>query len=555
MGARTFKTKILQFFGRKLNQQFLLALCLFCVGLTFYTVPKNIFRKSAWNYSAADGEIHRSPRSPLELIAATTVSFESLTFIPSNESFNVSSSAADKALRDMVAEGSQGILNLPGVPYIFGELKGGPKHLNASCARFPTIYDIKFSNLYWQTLQASNWTLHAMGAYLDVRKLNSHAPSIRITGTIDLIGPNITSYCQIWFDNETAPVIVKVDGYHYIWVPKWGNYKNGEWQPYLLNCNIPKTHETRIPTSVSIVEFPCSHSTINLKVVFDKPQKKEKAAICVKGMDFPKDDMSIRLVEWIELNYILGVGKIYMYQLANSPRTMKILDYYQKNGKIEVINTSLPAGIPNEPLIRHAFLKKRLNVKRQTELLPYNDCFYRNMYKYDYIAVVDIDEVFIPKKHQNWTELLKDLEAKSLKAKPTTGHSSFVFHNVYFFHNPVDQDETHFDDIPKEYTMLQHVRRTKYNYTKPGYYIKCLHNTEKILTLHNHFPRSCLGACASYHVEKDVAQMQHYKPTCFAQKKCAEEFKNNSILDTSIWKYKDELIQRVNAVVAELQLL
>ena len=31
------------------------------------------------------------------------------------------------------------------------------------------------------------------------------------------------------------------------------------------------------------------------------------------------------------------------------------------------------------------------------------------------------------------------------------------------------------------------------NYTPPGHYIKCFHNTEHVLTLHNHYPTRCLG--------------------------------------------------------------
>ena len=37
------------------------------------------------------------------------------------------------------------------------------------------------------------------------------------------------------------------------------------------------------------------------------------------------------------------------------------------------------------------------------------------------------------------------------------------------------------------------------NYTPPGQYVKCFHNTEHVLTLHNHFPTRCLqGNCLSW---------------------------------------------------------
>ena len=39
-------------------------------------------------------------------------------------------------------------------------------------------------------------------------------------------------------------------------------------------------------------------------------KKKKKFAVCVKGLDFPHQDISVRLVEWIELLNILGADKV-----------------------------------------------------------------------------------------------------------------------------------------------------------------------------------------------------------------------------------------------------
>jgi hypothetical protein len=43
--------------------------------------------------------------------------------------------------------------------------------------------------------------------------------------------PNLV---QIWFNGTQAPVISKVLEYKYIWYKKWGNYKPGIFQPYLV---------------------------------------------------------------------------------------------------------------------------------------------------------------------------------------------------------------------------------------------------------------------------------------------------------------------------------
>jgi hypothetical protein len=77
---------------------------------------------------------------------------------------------------------------------------------------------------------------------------------------------------------------------------QWGNYKQGIFQPYLLACQLPKSHWGRVPASVSIVEEPCQTATNNLRVIYNKHEgPKEKFAVCVKGLDFPDDDLSVRL--------------------------------------------------------------------------------------------------------------------------------------------------------------------------------------------------------------------------------------------------------------------
>ena len=43
-------------------------------------------------------------------------------------------------------------------------------------------------------------------------------------------------------------------------------------------------------------------------------------------------------------------------------------------------------------------------------MIPYNDCLYRNMYRYKYIALLDIDEVILPIEEHNWSDLMKNVQ-------------------------------------------------------------------------------------------------------------------------------------------------
>lgn len=442
---------------------------------------------------------------------------------------------------------------LPSLPIAYwNKMKNKPMSINSTCARFPSIYELEFNNIYWQTLHTTNGTFQFYGAYFDNRAKNSLGPTIRIIGMINRISPTVVTHCQIWFDDLKVPVIVKTFEYKYIWHKSWGNYKQGIYQPYLISCPLPKTHNKKIPSSVSVVEKMCDNSTNNLRVIYEKPKEKKNFAVCVKGLDFLHEDLSVRLVEWIELLGFLGADKIFFYELQVHPNITKVLKYYESIGKVQSTPISLAGGQPNVPAFQHLYLTKKINNKRQNELIPYNDCFYKHMYEYHYIALLDIDEVIMPLNSMTWKELVFDtVVPKALKLKPELA-ASFNVRNVYFLDDLL-HNHGWIKDVPKYMHMLQHVYRSK-NFTKPNQYVKCFHNTEKVLTLHNHFPMSCLGSvCTSYPIPTSDAQLQHYRADCVRTlKKTCVEYRGNSVMDTTIWKYKDALISKVTATLKNL---
>ena len=280
---------------------------------------------------------------------------------------------------------------MPNLPIVYWqENKNKAMLINSTCAKFPSVFDLHFNNKYWQEGGTSNGTFHLYGAYLDVRTTNRLGPTVRVLGMIDRLEPKVKTHCQLWFSDQKEPAISKVLEYKYIWYKKWGNYKQGLFQPYLLACQMPKSHWGKVPSSVSIVENPCDMATSNLRVIYNKPAEgegKKKFAVCVKGLDFPEDDLSVRLTEWIELLTSLGADKIFLYNLEVHPNVTKVLEHYTEQGKVDVTPISLPGHQPNLPVLQHMYLKSKLNNKRQNELIPYNDCLYRNMYRYGKLGV------------------------------------------------------------------------------------------------------------------------------------------------------------------------
>ncbi|XP_049779911.1 uncharacterized protein LOC126176783 [Schistocerca cancellata] len=489
-------------------------------------------------------EVPRSPLSPGAVANATPSSRAAFANSPTPVAAAKAAQETKNTVPPSVLHGA--MKQVSNVPLEFwAKYSGKTLQLNKTCAKFPSVLELDFNNLYWQRTVTSNGTVYLFSAYVDVRKQNKQAPTVRLIGMIDRIEPKTKLTCQLWFEGEKAPVFSQVYEYKYMWNAKWGNHKQGILQPYLISCKVPDSHKSKVPAVVSVVEHQCDTATASLRISHEKPEKKKGFAVCVKGLDFKHADMTLRLVEWIELLGILGADKVYLYELQTHPNMSRLLRYYEGTGQVDVKPLTLPAFQPNVHPLQHLYLTRKLVHKRQNEVIPYNDCLYRNMYKYDYIALLDTDEVIVPVKALDWHELMRSIESDATKTKQP---DSYNVRNVYFFD---DAKHAHgwFADIPPYMHMLQHVYRAK-NFTKAGQFVKCFHDTERVLALHNHFPFHCLGSCHSFSVPTEAAQLQHYRKDCVNQlKNTCNDYRTNVLTDTTVWKYKEELIARTAAVL------
>lgn len=451
---------------------------------------------------------------------------------------------------------------LPYVPFGYAyrhENRTMRKSLN--CATFPALQTLKFYNNFWQTYTVSNITFQLYGAYYDNRDDVDPGPVVRILAMVNqLKAPFPTSYCQIWYENEEIPEVVPISQYKAIWI--WGG-KN-MFFPHLITCKPPKSAASgqiqRIPQAVSVAEHICDTPSNILNVVYGKPPEsaaKLPFAVCVKGLDFPYIDISARLAEWLEIQRLLGAHKVYMYDIAIHPNVRKVLNFYQSEGFVEVRPITLVGGVVGIPYLQHWMLSLTKFNKRLNELIPYNDCFYRHMYEYEHIALVDVDEIIMPLGElRSWHDIVQVSVAYSTPKNCTHGFAALCFRNSYF---PFKTDNftitstTELDDldasvVPSHMFFLGHTYRAS-NYSRRGFAAKCLHRTSKVLTLHNHYPIEYMNTCRSLDVPTTVAHMQHYHD--FQPDK---EF-NGLTKDYSIRRFEKPLIERTTRVLQKVGLL
>ena len=99
--------------------------------------------------------------------------------------------------------------------------------------------------------------------------------------------------------------------------------------------------------------------------------------------------------------------------------------------------------------------------------------FSRTLYKFQFLTALDLDEVIVPLKADNWTRLMETFANNA-------DYPSYAFRNAYFLDDfPVDES------VPEHFHILRHTHRSV-NYTSINTHLKSFQRTNAILSMHNH---------------------------------------------------------------------
>ena len=275
---------------------------------------------------------------------------------------------------------------------------------------------------------------------------------------------------------------------------------------YFINCQFNATEERKTPVSVSLTTSPCDFAENLLEIVKNQPENgiKKKFGVCVKFTCFDKRDFMIKFVEWVHLLRVLGVDKIHMYNRYVHADTYKAMKYFESLDWLEVREFLEPFEVP----FKHPTDDGRAS-KRAVEIMTINDCIYRNRELYEYILVVDPDEIPIPRRPNETTlyDFLKVFEDKNI-------YDSYSFHCVTY----PDLNFKAVSDVPEYHYMLQHIRRSKefmrYHNFERMYLGKALYSmdNDEIISVNHHGTQLCHNRpCEILNVPEEAWQMSHYR--------------------------------------------
>ncbi|XP_067140238.1 uncharacterized protein [Centruroides vittatus] len=370
---------------------------------------------------------------------------------------------------------------------------------------------IFLNNGIWQRCRKSQIYLYS--AFYDTRYKykDVNYPQVRIIGMTEGI-LQVSLYCLLWKDNVGYSVPAETKE---IWLKNWDVVADTIfYRPYIISCPLP--YNIKDIDGVSVITTSCEEPTVYFNLSRTVQTEKKNFAVCVKGMDF-KNDISLRLIEWIEMQFLLGKD-------------------------------------PNDVEKRTKFLNKNIWQKRRHELIPYNDCFYRHIHSHNFVLLLDLDEIIVPTRDLNWHQMIKRIFDDQPDA--LLNYCSLSARNVYFFDQFTGDSNSYKDiKVPHYMHMLKHIYRSA-NFSKLGFAVKSFISTNNTLAVFNHYaliplyPRLRRNGL----INKDVARLHHYRSECPLSMKmdCLKIYLKYRVKDTLIWKYAPILTRKVETTVYKL---
>ncbi|XP_076245137.1 uncharacterized protein LOC143185776 [Calliopsis andreniformis] len=420
-----------------------------------------------------------------------------------------------------------------------------------------TLNTFKLADAKW--LETIPGQLFLYSAHLDLRVAGY--PSLRVIGVKR--GPLPTSglFCTVWYEEEDRGRAVSVEALvSTIWLDEWGETVDS-YAGILIGCQLSLDAVVE-PFRVYVGPQPChknaSHSLMISPVRgndVEEPRRRQ-FTLCIKGLDFD-EDISSRIVAFVELHRILGAQLFYFYVFNVHENVLRVLRLYERSNVIRWFNLTLPGDLPNEKNARRRLLSEDIWIKRRLELIPYNHCFYDNLHRSEFVLPIDIDEAIVPVRRRNWHELLLDERIKL--GRSFKDFASYAVRNAYFFpelqtKNQTDRarPDTDSPDFLADLDYLATVRTA--SISPEGDSVKSFVSTRRALTVHNHYALTTLNPSTrrAHHFDPEDV-LKHHHRACDSRHLDCDLLMDDTRVDESALKYADELKARMRDFLHDLK--
>ncbi len=286
-----------------------------------------------------------------------------------------------------------------------------------------------------------------------------------------------------------------------------------------------------LPTYVSLVQSKFQQNiSLNKIHIHNYLQAKvvRNITVCVMTALWGniKDVQHVR--NFIEINNYFGGDYFTIYNYTGlGIEVDRLLWQYIQKGLIEIIQYPIIDILANDTLSKgqHIVLQ---------------DCIYRNIFKSNYIVMVDLDEIIVPHAFKSWINMIKGIGQVNTCC-------GYLFRNVFFYKNTngthTDNskipalDWTERDQFPwGVHTKSKMIYDTKYvELIRVHHVVKCLHNKSRIVT-----------------VSTDLALMHHYRVPQYSGPGWISNGKNvwkaSRITDSTMKQFENDIRMRIKHV-------
>lgn len=410
-------------------------------------------------------------------------------------------------------------------------------------ARLPQLdQSLRITHAEWLPVTNTRFKFFVYSAYFDDRVGGTGSPSGKNQGMVRVISATKTRgpervWCRLWYRpengaNATASVTVaaKVKVIRENW--------NLKYSACFVICPLPKEPPTadRVPETVSVVARLKAAPT-NRILVQNRPEgrakDKELLAVCVKPLHYDYNRV-LQLVEFIELYKLLGASHVTLYNDTLGAEAGCALKYYETKGLVTVLPW------------HHLDMISQREIRTEGLFAALNDCLYRSMYKYEYVALVDLDEFIIPRHNDTIIDLIRWMSHR-INTKSTGAYS---FQNAFFYLQWADDPFVVMSRTPTEaglITLRKTRRRTKLHPHKQRSKYVC--KPQDVVEAGNHFVWEFIPGHGTLNVPSDAAILHHYRVCEFGGDDC---IKTQSVVDRTAYKYKDRLSDSVGRTWTDL---
>ncbi|KAL5279058.1 hypothetical protein ACFFRR_003587 [Megaselia abdita] len=291
-------------------------------------------------------------------------------------------------------------------------------------------------------------------------------------------------------------------------------YKDGHGLPIEVSLQYRDNSMTYLSPTFIPISYPKSLT----------PKLKPEIALCIGPLQY-NYAQGLRIVEYFEIYKLLGVTKFYVYYLSSSDEVRKIIDYYEKEGLIEIFDWELN-GYHFENNFRYGGIFSSLN-----------ECVYRSRVvdSFKYAAIIDFDEVLMPFKNNTLTDFIESVG----------DHSEYIFSNTFFHkYMKVDDSSTPNDAVNKFLYTQSRIERTQvYIKTSRTKYIV---DTEEAIEIGNHHTWRTVSS-NTFYVPEDLGLLFHYRDGLVRN----EDIEEVNV-DFSARRFGSKLWKGVDLVCAEI---